>query len=163
MQTIHVALDRDSFQEMNRFVFKAGRRKRRGWNIFLHILFVLFLIAILTNAIMLGDWLMSLAYVAGIALVVFFVRRSYKKQVDKAFEQATKIGSLEYDIDIYEDHFEVRARSGQTNLTYDQLYSLQADDKYFYLFLYATQLDIVPKTLCTDETRAILESHLRVG
>ena len=90
-------------------------------------------------------------------LMVIFMFGSYQRGIKKGYNQSIKINALEYDITIFEDHFDIQTKNGNASYEFQQIHSVKSVKGFYLLYTTSVNMVIIPKYRCTPETEEILK------
>ena len=82
---------------------------------------------------------------------------SYQRGIKKGYNQSIKISALEYDVTIFEDHFDIQTKNGNASYEFQQIHSVKSVKGFYLLYTTSVNMVIIPKYRCTPETEEILK------
>ena len=137
--------------------------KRRKYRIFLWVLYVFFaltLVACISRFVMgdFDDWPVLLVALGCIIYLLTYPRR-VDRRAAKAYHDNKMINGLEFEMSLYEDHFEDVSASGSESVPYEKLYRIIDTPTNIYLMLGPNQGAILRKV---DLPEGALEFLLQV-
>ena len=148
-QNLHCIISKEEYFDIcwRRILHKSWK-----WLIFYAILIVLMLVSYIISSFS-GYWIACFF----LLLMVIFMFGSFRRSIKRGYDQSVKLNNLEYDVTIFEDHFDIQTKNGNASYEFQQIHSVKSVKGFYLLYTTSVNMVIIPKYRCTPETEEILK------